>query len=193
MNISSQLADKIPKKILAVASMALASYALDRKFLFSSDIRRYSLNAIGLLQSRYLVRHGFLVPDLFEEAVRKWPQSPCMRFEDRTLTFAEVDLAANHIANWGLKMGLQIGQTVALLMENRPEYIILWIGLAKIGVITALINTHLQVDGLVHCIKISDAKILILGEELLSNGFQIKQALPQVNNIFVYGNGKLFK
>ena len=35
------------------------------------------------------------------------------------------------------------GEVVALLMENRPEYLMAWLGLVKTGAVAALINTHL--------------------------------------------------
>ncbi|KAE9025303.1 hypothetical protein PR002_g11226 [Phytophthora rubi] len=46
-----------------------------------------------------------------------------MQFGRRVLSFREADDAANRVAHWGLQQGLQVGQTVALLMENRPEFV----------------------------------------------------------------------
>ena len=40
------------------------------------------------------------------------------------------------------------GDIIALIMENRKEYVPIWLGLSKIGVITALINTNLCGDSL---------------------------------------------
>lgn len=51
-------------------------------------------------------------------------------------------------------------------MENRPQFPCIWLGLSKIGCITALINTNLRSQALVHSINISNAKILIYGDEL---------------------------
>ena len=42
------------------------------------------------------------------------------------------------------RQGLKFDDCIALLMENRPEYIIWWLGLTKIGVRIALINTNLR-------------------------------------------------
>ncbi|KAJ1344666.1 hypothetical protein BSLG_000189 [Batrachochytrium salamandrivorans] len=48
-------------------------------------------------------------------------------------TFKQLDEAANRIAWWGLSIGLKQLQTVALLMENRPEYLAMTMGFAKLG------------------------------------------------------------
>ena len=51
-------------------------------------------------------------------------------------------------------------------MENKAEYAPIWLGLSKIGVITALINTNLKVESLVHSVTVANAKVLIYGHEL---------------------------
>ena len=57
--------------------------------------------------------------------------------------------------------GFKPGDSVSLLMENRPEYPAIWMGLAKAGIVTALINHHLKSDALVHSMKIVDSKAVI--------------------------------
>ncbi len=70
---------------------------------------------------------------------------------------------ANSIAQ---KYNLKKGDTIAILMENKPEYVGIWLGLSKLGVISALLNTNLRTNSLVHCIKIAKPKLVIFGEEL---------------------------
>lgn len=61
---------------------------------------------------------------------------------------------------------LQDGDVVALFMENRSQYVGLWLGMAKIGVEAALINFNLRLEALVHCVTISNAKAVVFGSEL---------------------------
>lgn len=58
------------------------------------------------------------------------------------------------------------GDVVALFMENRSQYVGLWLGMAKIGVEAALINFNLRLEALVHCVTISNAKAVVFGSEL---------------------------
>lgn len=62
--------------------------------------------------------------------------------------------------------GLTRGDRVALVMENRPEYVITWLGLTKVGVEIALINYNLVGRGLMHCITVSNAKVVVFGTEV---------------------------
>ena len=51
-------------------------------------------------------------------------------------------------------------------MENRPEYVGIWLGCTKVGVLPALINSNLQGNPLIHSIKSASAQGLIYGTEL---------------------------
>lgn len=51
-------------------------------------------------------------------------------------------------------------------MENRPEYLAITMGMAKIGVTIALLNTNIQENLLYHAILISKAKIIIVSNIL---------------------------
>ncbi len=53
-------------------------------------------------------------------------------------------------------------------LYSRPEYIGVWLGLAKIGVIPALINFNLRQQALIHTIKVADCKGAIYGLEVES-------------------------
>ncbi len=109
------------------------------------------------------------VADWIERWARERPQSPAILYEDRVVTFADLDQGANRFARWASAQGLRKGDVVSLLMENRPEYLMAWIGLLKNGCIAALINTHLTGPALSHSINIAGAKHLILGGELVDS------------------------
>jgi solute carrier family 27 fatty acid transporter 1/4 len=69
---------------------------------------------------------------------------------------------SNRIANlFYNKYNLRKGDCIALFLENKPEYVGIWLGMSKIGVISALINTNLRTDSLLHSINIAKAKVLI--------------------------------
>jgi citronellyl-CoA synthetase len=57
------------------------------------------------------------------------------------------------------------GDSVALLMENRAEFILCMLALVKLGAGAALINNSLSGAALVHCIKATNATRCIVGEE----------------------------
>lgn len=108
-----------------------------------------------------------LVCDDFERAVDEFADHTAMVFEGERYTYRQLDALANRFAAWGDAQGLKHGDTVALLLPNRAEYIPAWMGLAKIGVATALINNNLTGAALAHCLSISNADHVITDTESL--------------------------
>ncbi len=106
-----------------------------------------------------------IVADDIEATIDKYASNVAIRFEGGLTTFEELDARANKVANWALGKGLKAGDAVALFMENRPEYISIWFGLSKIGVISGLINHNLSDKTLAHCINVANAKMVITGAE----------------------------
>lgn len=107
-----------------------------------------------------------LVADVVEDTVDHFPERTFIVFDGKESTYADFEREANRFANWGLSIGLKPGDCVALFMDNRPEYVAFWSGMAKIAVKTALINYNLSGAGLSHCIKVANARALVLNAEL---------------------------
>jgi fatty-acyl-CoA synthase len=118
--------------------------------------------------------------DIFEHHARRTPESPAILYGDDTLTYGGLNRLADQYAHWARNIGLTRGDCVALLMENRPDYIAAWLGLFKLGVTVALINTNLRGGALAHSIAVCGARHLVLGSELAADYLdaRIVMALP---------------
>ena len=107
--------------------------------------------------------------DIFRQTASKHPQKAAFIFEQKTWTFQDVEDYSNRIANYFKSQGFEKGDTIALFLESCPEFVCIWLGLSKLGVITALINTNLRHDSLWHCISVADCKAIIFGCDLSGN------------------------
>uniref|UniRef100_A0A8C4IJ43 long-chain-fatty-acid--CoA ligase n=1 Tax=Dicentrarchus labrax TaxID=13489 RepID=A0A8C4IJ43_DICLA len=131
------------------------------------------LHAAGvLLQVKMNVKRHLreknTIPKIFAETVRRHGDKTALIFEGtgERWTFRQLDEYSNRVANLLLERGFKDGDVVALFMENRSQYVGLWLGMAKIGVEAALINFNLRLEALVHCVNISNAKAVVFGSEL---------------------------
>ena len=70
------------------------------------------------------------------------------------------------IAHVFSRRGLSRGDVVALISTNRPEYVATWLGLSRLGVVTALINTNLRHDALKHSLSVATPRAVIAGANL---------------------------
>ena len=127
--------------------------------------KRLAVLSAGTL--RYTPSQKFTVADRIEERAAADPDRVFAFFEDRRVSYGELNRRANRVASAALSLGLRRGDVVSLMMENRPEFISTWAGLAKLGVTTALINTQLRGDALAHVLDTARARHLIVGSECL--------------------------
>ena len=118
------------------------------------------------IASRNQSKKKVIFSDLFEQTVCKHPDKVAIIFEEESWTFQHLDEYANRIANYFLGQGLKKGDVVALFMENCPEYVGTWLGLSKIGVVSAFVNYNLREQSLVHSIKVADACAIIFSSTL---------------------------
>ncbi|CAJ0602760.1 unnamed protein product [Cylicocyclus nassatus] len=101
--------------------------------------------------------------EIFLEVVKKNHHKTAMIDIEtgRTFTFATFNKECNRYANFFQGQGFRAGDVVALFMENSVDFVAAWMGLAKIGVATAWINSNLKREPLAHCIQTSRAKAII--------------------------------
>ncbi|XP_012262603.2 long-chain fatty acid transport protein 1-like [Athalia rosae] len=132
------------------------------------------------IETKGYVRNNITVIQIFSQRARLYPNKPCFIFEGRIWTNADVEKLSNQIASVFQKAGYVKGDAVALMMHNRPEYIATWLGLGKLGVITALINTNLRMQPLVHCLSAAKVKGIIYTPELTSAIEEITDSIQGV-------------
>ena len=138
--------------------------AIKREYIYLTSIARtlWLLRLVKPNSTRSIV-------DIVEAQARKRPGHIAIYYLDQRMSYAELDRRANRYGHWAQHQGIGRGSVVALLMENRPDFICAWLGLFKVGAQVALINTNLSGAALAHSIAISGAKHAIVGAELAEN------------------------
>ncbi|XP_066249339.1 long-chain fatty acid transport protein 4-like isoform X1 [Euwallacea similis] len=111
------------------------------------------------------VKNKDTVPSVFSRLVDKHPEKVLFHFEDQTWSFSQLEEYSNQIAHYFKSKGYRKDDTIGLMLENRPEYVGIWLGLSKIGIITALINTNLVADPLIHSLTVIKCKAFIYGRD----------------------------
>ncbi|XP_066466961.1 long-chain fatty acid transport protein 4 [Tiliqua scincoides] len=140
----------------------------------------------------WYVRQKYTIPKLFQETVRRHPEKPALVFQgtDETWTFRELDEYSNRVANYLYGQGFRSGDVLALFMESRNRFVGLWLGMAKIGVEAALINTNVRQEALIHCVNISRSKAVVFGGELATAMQEVHSSLGKSTRLFCSGECK---
>ncbi|MGJ7516594.1 long-chain-acyl-CoA synthetase [Pseudomonas baetica] len=103
----------------------------------------------------------------FEQATLRNPDGPALLYGEVSLTYAQVNRWANRIAYHLIEQGLGKGDVAAVFIENRPELLVTILAVAKVGAISALLNTSLTRDALVHSLNLVAPAAIVVGEELV--------------------------
>jgi fatty-acyl-CoA synthase len=128
-----------------------------------------------------------LVCDDLEAAVDRFQGRTAIECEGQSLTYGELDALANRYAHWALGLGLRRGDAVALFAQNGLDYVAVWYGLTKVGVVTALINHQLTGAALVHSLHICNALHLIADAETVATFSGVKAELQRPIRSWVIG------
>jgi fatty-acyl-CoA synthase len=115
---------------------------------------------------------------------RRWasrtPDALAIAYEDRRVSWRELDVESDRYARWLLDQGLGAGDVAAVIMDNRPEFLMLFTALSRIGAVAALINTQIRGPGLEHAIEVSGARLAICGAEHASAVLEAAAEVPGI-------------
>ncbi|WP_223518708.1 long-chain-acyl-CoA synthetase [Pseudomonas sp. GL-B-19] len=111
----------------------------------------------------------------FEQATLRNPDGPALLQGDVTLTYTQVNQWANLIAHHLIAQDIGKGDVVAVFIENRPELLVTILAVAKVGAISALLNTSQTRDTLLHSLNLVAPVAIIVGGELVPAFSQVRE------------------
>ncbi|HVL02008.1 MAG TPA: long-chain-acyl-CoA synthetase [Dongiaceae bacterium] len=121
----------------------------------------------------------------FEQAVKRNPRGSALLYENVRFTYDEVNQWANRYAHYLTSQGLKKGDVVAVFIENRPELLVTVLAVAKIGAVSAMLNTSQTQKVLAHSINLVKPKAAIVGEELVEPFNEVRGEI-EINPAAVY-------
>jgi len=124
-----------------------------------------------------------------EQLAKEIPNKKALLFEDSSWTWKELNEESNKIAHYFSNLELNPGDTVALMLENSPEYLFYTTGINKLQGISALINFNQRKQALIHSFKLVNPKWIIIDGDGLSNFNEIVKDLEcEKDRIFIINN-----
>jgi len=160
----------------------------------SAAISREAVFIAAVARTLNMTRHvnpdtKLTVNHWVERWARERAGSPAILCGDQVLTYAQLNEGANRYARWAAASGVAPGDVVTILMENRAEFIMAWLGIVKSGAVAALVNTNLVGHPLAHSIQLAAAKHIVMGAEMVSQYRDAAAQLPEQPKLWVTGEG----
>jgi fatty-acyl-CoA synthase len=146
---------------------------------------------LGALDATAPLRHDptIIFPSLIDELADRYDAALALIGEDQSLSYRALAQSANRYARWALAQCLVAGDVVCLLMPNCPEYMAIWLGLTRIGVVVSLVNTNLAGEALRHSIDIVAPKHIIVSAEFAETVAAVLPSLAARVRCWVHGGG----
>ncbi|HEY3799558.1 MAG TPA: long-chain-acyl-CoA synthetase [Caulobacteraceae bacterium] len=107
------------------------------------------------------------LPVVIDELAARFGDAPALLSDRETFSFRDLAARAHAYARWAMAQGLAKGDVVALLMPNRPEYMAIWLGLSRLGVVTALLNPAQRGASLAHSLAVAAPRCVIADATLV--------------------------
>jgi len=95
---------------------------------------------------------------LLEDSARRYPTRDAVVLGDTRLTYAQVNAAANQVANLLVERGIQPGDKVALSCPNLPYFPIVYYGILKAGAVVVPLNVLNKGREVAYFLDDADAK-----------------------------------
>jgi crotonobetaine/carnitine-CoA ligase len=105
------------------------------------------------------------VRDLLEQAVRAAPNETFLIHGQETISYGEFNRRVDRAAFMWHELGIRKGDRVAFMLENRPEFLYAWLGLAKIGAILVAINTRWRADEVTYLLNLTEPRLALVGDQ----------------------------
>ena len=114
---------------------------------------------------------------VLEQNAERYGDNTAILYEDVRLTHREFNEAINQYAHYFISRGMKKGDVAIVLVDNRPELLMLIGALSKIGAVSSLINPNQRGEVLRYSIDLTRGKTFVIGEELIDAFEEIKSDL----------------
>ncbi|MGD9590060.1 MAG: long-chain fatty acid--CoA ligase [Pyrinomonadaceae bacterium] len=95
---------------------------------------------------------------VLENSALKYPDKPAFALGDNSLTYGQLNAAANQVANGLRAAGIAAGDTVAISCPNLPYFPIIFFGILKAGAVVVPLSVLLKTDEIAYHLEDSGAK-----------------------------------
>jgi len=109
--------------------------------------------------------------------VQRWselqPSRPAIFFEDQTITYLELHHRAKETSCWLQSLGIEKGDRVAVILENCPEFIEIYLACSRLGALFVPINFRLEAPEIEYTLRNARPRLLLLGESYLETAAKL--------------------
>src|SRR5581483_6890690 len=112
-------------------------------------------------------------------------------WNDAALSYRDLDAAANRLAHALAAAKLPRQAKVGMLSRNRPEYGVVFFGVAKSGCVLVNVSVLYAPDELAFVLDKADVELLIFEDVFADKVAAVRERLPRIKTLVALGSAKL--
>lgn len=124
------------------------------------------------------------VADLFAQAALYHPEKKALIFGARSFTYSKMNRIIDALARYLTGIGVSKGDRVSIYMANRPEWILFYYAIAKIGAISVCVPGAYKREEMKEVVNDSLSSVLISSEELIPQ-FPDPESIPLIRKAII--------
>jgi crotonobetaine/carnitine-CoA ligase len=125
--------------------------------------------------------------DELRRAAVEVPEHPFIRMTSGEWSYGQFNADTDRVAAGLHAQGVRRGDNVSLMLPNGIEFAVLWFALAKLGAVTAPVNTSFRGQVLVNAINLVESKLLVAHTTLYEPLHEVRSNLARIEQIVVVG------
>ncbi|MBA2881626.1 fatty-acyl-CoA synthase [Desulfosalsimonas propionicica] len=157
----------------------------DEKTRFESLTR----NNVEFLLNRYNRVNRWVIADMTRRSAYHHPDKTALIFQDREMTYTELEAACNQTANALLDLGVKKYDRVAILAHNTLHHVLTWLGCCKAGAVYLAVNYLLRGPDIQYCINHSESTVFIVEDSLYELVKDVLAEMPTVKTLIWSNQG----
>jgi crotonobetaine/carnitine-CoA ligase len=132
-----------------------------------------------------IAAHHWTFSNVLDTRCAETPDKVFLQFDADVLTFADCRRRVRSAANQLLALGVEPGDTVALLTVNCAEWVCTWLACVEIGAISMPINTMFRGEFLRHQLSDARASVMLLDAQFARQVAEVIDEVPSLKTLMI--------
>jgi len=122
---------------------------------------------------------------MLKKSAQKYPRHTALIYGQRKVNYKELDCLSDSFCSGLVKLGVRKGDRVAILLFNRPAFVISYFGVLKAGATIVPINTMLKSDEIKYMLEDAVVTTMITSISFLDIASELRLRVGSLANIIL--------
>jgi len=123
--------------------------------------------------------------DLITDGNKSFPKKPALVYGKETFSYRKLEEEINQLATGLLELDVKFGDRIAIFLYNRPEFLIVYFAVLRLGAIPVPLNYLWKEEELSFVVSDSGAKVLFTETNLLQTGLNLRNRIPNLGKVIL--------